>query len=61
MVFDAFYIRVTFISQMSDNLNEQYFAATKSGPTCRYIVTTLQDEKYIRVATQQPSVSYNSL
>lgn len=37
------------------------FGANIAGATFRYIVTTLEDDKYVRVATQAPQTSYNSL
>jgi len=37
------------------------FGSAMAGATFRYIVTTLDDQKYVRVASQAPQTSYNSL
>ena len=37
------------------------YGATISGPTFRYMVTNVQDQKIIRVASQNPSSSYKLL
>jgi integrin alpha FG-GAP repeat containing protein 1 len=37
------------------------YGATISGPTFRYMVTNVQDQKIIRVASQNPSSSYQLL
>ena len=42
------------LSQKSDNPNERMFGAVTTGATYRYIVTTLDDKKFMRVATQMP-------
>ena len=37
------------------------FGANVAGASFRYIVTTLDDQKYVRAAAQAPQTSYNSL
>lgn len=58
--FDSFFIKTMMLSQVSDDLSHAYGAVT-SGATFRYIVTTLDDVKMVRVATQLPQTSYNNL
>jgi hypothetical protein len=51
---DSFFVKAMMLSQKSDNPNERTFGAVTTGATFRYIVTTLDDKKYVRVATQMP-------
>lgn len=37
------------------------YGANTAGVTFRYIVTTLEDDKYVRVAAQSPQTSYQAL
>ena len=49
--FDSFFIKAIMLSQKSDNPNDRTFGAVTTGASYRYIVTTLDDKKYMRVAT----------
>lgn len=51
MVFDSFFVKVVMLSKQSDNPNANTYGALTQGATFRYIVTTLDDEKFVRVAT----------
>jgi len=59
MFYDSFFIKAIMVSQ--NQQDDQKFGSITTGATFRYIVTTLEDEKYIRVASQMPQSSYNSL
>lgn len=48
---DSFFIKAIFMSQLSDNQNDRMFGAITTGATFRYIVTTLDDKKFVRVAS----------
>jgi integrin alpha FG-GAP repeat containing protein 1 len=49
------------LSQTSGNPDDIFSGAATSGSTFRFTVTTLEDKKQVRVATQLPQTSYNSL
>ena len=57
--FDSYHIKAQMVSIKQQE--EAKYGAIVSGATFRYIVTTLNDEKFIRVATQLPLSSYQSL
>ena len=38
----------------TENIEQKNFGSAISGASFRYIVTTLEDEKYVRVAAQSP-------
>lgn len=64
VIFDSFFIKAMMLSQTNsdqEDLGQKMFGANIAGATFRYIVTTLEDQKYVRVATQAPQTSYNSL
>ena len=44
-----------------EDLEKHNFGSTISGTTFRYIVTALNDRKYVRVAAQAPQSSYHAL
>lgn len=58
MFTDSFFIQSSMYSQ--NQVNERH-SAIIGGATFRYIVSTLDDNKYIRVDTQLPQCSYQSL
>jgi hypothetical protein len=55
--FDAYFIKSVFLAQIhrdTDDVEKHNHGASISGPTSRYIVTDVNDKKYIRVGTQNP-------
>lgn len=59
MFYDSFFIKAMMVSQNQEE--EQKFGSITTGGTFRFIVTTLDDKKFVRVASQNPQSSYNSL
>ena len=49
MIYDSFFIKATMLSQY--NNEEHRFGAITIGATFRYLVTTLDDQKFIQVAS----------
>lgn len=62
MFYDSFFIKAMMLSQEYDNPQKvEQFGAITTGATFRYIITSVEDVKTVRVATQSPQNSYNSL
>lgn len=60
MNFDSFFIKAQFISHDHEEAKE--FGSITPGATFRYIMTSQEDDKqHVRVASQQPQQSYDSL
>lgn len=53
LIFDSFFIKAMMLSQTSsdqEDLGQKMYGSNIAGATFRYIVTTLDDDKYVRVA-----------
>ena len=63
-IFDSFFIKAMMLAQTHrdfEDLEKHNFGSTISGTTFRYIVTALNDRKYVRVAAQAAQSSYQAL
>lgn len=64
VIFDSFFIKAMMLSQTNsdqEDRGDKLYGSAVAGATFRYIVTTLDDRKYVRVAAQAPQASYSSL
>jgi hypothetical protein len=59
--FDNFFIKAMMLSQTSHDQGDMLYGALTTGATFRFAVTTLDDQKQVRVGTQLSQTSYNSL
>lgn len=54
LIFDSFFVKAVLLAQIepsTDNIEQKNFGSAISGATFRYVVTTLEDDKYVRVAS----------
>jgi len=49
-VFDSYFVKAMMLSQATDEVMDETFGAVTPGATFRYLVTTLNDKPFIRVA-----------
>mmetsp|Transcript_13353 Transcript_13353/g.22703 ORF Transcript_13353/g.22703 Transcript_13353/m.22703 type:complete len:176 (+) Transcript_13353:1464-1991(+) len=61
VIHDSFFIKSMMLSQSSSDVKDYQYGAVTPGASFRYIVTTLDDKKYVRVAAQLPQQSYQSI
>ena len=59
MFYDSFFIKAQMLNQNQEEV--QNYGAITTGATFRFVVTTLDDKKFVRVGTQLPQTSYHSL
>ena len=53
MIYDSYYIKAMMLSQEYDNpLNLDQYGAITTGATFRYLITSVDDVKSVRVASQ---------